>query len=139
MLNQVNLIGRLGQNPDTKGNVVKFSLATTEKIKDKNGMSVDKTEWHNITLFGKVGEIAAQYVTKGQLVYVTGRLQTSKWDDKEGKTHQRTEIIGANLKMLSPKNNEGFESTKPNKEINYNLKGSHNGYAEDDDLDDLPF
>ena len=87
MLNKVQLIGRLGQEPETfttnNGNtIVRLSLATTEKWRDKNtGESQEKTEWHRIVLFGRIAEVAQQYLSKGSLIYLEGKLQTSKYTD----------------------------------------------------------
>ncbi|HVB41034.1 MAG TPA: single-stranded DNA-binding protein [Terriglobales bacterium] len=98
-VNKVILLGRLGKDPELKYTpsgqaVTKFSLATSERWKDKNsGEFQEKTEWHNIVLWAKMAETAAQYLTKGSSVYVEGRLQTRSWDDKEGKRHYMTEVV----------------------------------------------
>ncbi|HEY7836979.1 MAG TPA: single-stranded DNA-binding protein [Terriglobales bacterium] len=98
-VNKVILLGRLGKDPELKYTpsgqaVTKFSLATSERWKDKNsGEFQEKTEWHNIVLWAKLAETAAQYLTKGSSVYVEGRLQTRSWDDKEGKRHYMTEVV----------------------------------------------
>jgi len=107
-LNKAFLIGNLGKDPEirvtTAGQTVAtFSLATTERIKTKDGKSEDRTEWHRIVLWGKLAEIAREYLHKGKTVYVEGRIQTRKWDDKNGHTNYTTEIVGDNLQMLSPK------------------------------------
>lgn len=104
MINKVILIGRAGAEPQVKSGVAKLSLATSEKYKDKSGQQVDKTEWHAITIFGRLAEIAQQYVTKGMLLYVEGKLQTSKWQNAEGKDQYRTEIIASSIQMLGSKN-----------------------------------
>ena len=107
-LNKAFLIGNLGKEPETRvttagQTVATFSLATTERIKTKDGKSEDRTEWHRIVLWGKLAEIAREYLHKGKTVYVEGRIQTRKWDDKNGQTNYTTEIVGDNLQMLSPK------------------------------------
>jgi len=98
-VNKVILLGRLGKDPELKYTpsgqaVTKFSLATSERWKDKaSGEFQEKTEWHNIVCWAKLAETANQYLTKGSSVYVEGRLQTRTWDDKEGKKHYMTEVI----------------------------------------------
>ena len=111
-LNKVMLIGNLGKDPEvryTAGGtaVASFSLATSEKIKNKNGDYEEKTEWHNITLWARLAEIAGEYLSKGKTVYIEGRLQTRKWQDKEGKDRYTTEIVGERMQMLSGKGEGG--------------------------------
>jgi single-strand DNA-binding protein len=107
-LNKVMLIGNLGKDPEvryTPGGtaVASFSLATSERIKNKNGEFEEKTEWHNITLWARLAEIAGEYLSKGKTVYIEGRLQTRKWQDKDGKDRYTTEIVGEKMQMLSGK------------------------------------
>ena len=111
-LNKVMLIGNLGKDPEvryTAGGtaVASFSLATTEKFKGKNGDWEEKTEWHNITLWARLAEIAGEYLSKGKTVYIEGRLQTRKWQDKDGKDRYTTEIVGEKMQMLSGKGEGG--------------------------------
>lgn len=119
MLNKVTLIGRLGQEPETfttnNGNaIVRLSLATTEKWKDKNsGESQEKTEWHRIVLFGRIAEVAQQYLNKGSLIYLEGKLQTSKYTDNNGVEKYSTEIIGSEMKMLGGRNDSQAEQQQP--------------------------
>ncbi|MEO8275980.1 MAG: single-stranded DNA-binding protein [Thermoanaerobaculia bacterium] len=107
MVNKVILVGNLGRDPEmrsTQGGqpIASFSIATSRKFKDKEGNRQEQTEWHNIVCFGRQAEIAGQYLTKGKMVFVEGRLQTSSWDDKErpGKKAYKTEIICDNFQML---------------------------------------
>lgn len=107
-LNKVMLIGNLGKDPEVRFTasgqaVASFSLATSETYKDKSGEKVEKTEWHNITLWGKLAEIAGEYLSKGKTIYVEGRLQTRKWQDKSGNDRYTTEIVGDKMQMLSAK------------------------------------
>lgn len=107
-LNKVMLIGNLGKDPEVRFTasgqaVASFSLATSESYKDKSGEKVEKTEWHNITLWGKLAEIAGEYLSKGKTIYVEGRLQTRKWQDKSGNDRYTTEIVGDKMQMLSAK------------------------------------
>ena len=107
-LNKAILIGNLGKDPETRfmpnGDAVcNFSIATTESYKDKNGDKQDKTEWHNITIYRKLAEIAGQYLKKGSQVYLEGKIQTRKWQDKEGNDRYTTEIVCDEMKMLGGK------------------------------------
>jgi single-strand DNA-binding protein len=105
-INKVILIGNLGADPETRympsgGAVTNLRLATSENWKDKNtGEMQERTEWHRVVLFGKLAEIAAEYVRKGSKIYVEGRLQTRKWQDKEGRDNYTTEIVANEMQML---------------------------------------
>ena len=123
-VNRVMLIGNLGKDPDMQfleGNiaVAKFSLATTEKYKDRSGKLISQTEWHTIILWRGLAELAQKYLQRGSLVYIEGRLKTRSWEDKEGNKKFATEIVGDNLIMLDKKADgspgtqgmEGFEET----------------------------
>ena len=105
-VNKVILLGNLGKDPEVKYTpsgvaVARFTLATNERYKDKEGNWQDKTEWHNLVAFQRTAEIAGEYLKKGRSVYVEGRLQTSSWDDKEsGQKKYRTEIIVNDLVLL---------------------------------------
>lgn len=110
-LNKVMLIGNLGKDPEVKdtGNGIKlvtFPLATSEDYKDKEGNKQTKTEWHNIVLWRALADLAARFLTKGQQVYIEGRLNTRKWEDKEGHTRYTTEIVGDNIVLLGRKPGE---------------------------------
>jgi len=105
MLNRVMLIGRLGRDPEMRYTasgtpVTSFSLATDEFWKDQNGERQRRTEWHNIVVWSKLAETCNQYLTKGKLVYIEGRLQTREWDDRDGNKRKTTEIIASEMKML---------------------------------------
>jgi single-strand DNA-binding protein len=105
-INKVILIGHLGADPETRAmpsgmTVANLRLATTESWKDKqSGEQQERTEWHNVALFGRLGEIAAEYLRKGSQVYIEGRLRTRKWQDKEGRDRYTTEIVGSEMQML---------------------------------------
>lgn len=110
MVNKAILIGNLGRDPESKplpsgGMVVNFSLATSRKYKGKDGERKEETEWHNVVVYGKQAEIAAQYLVKGKTVYVEGRIQTRSWEDKErpGKKVYRTEIVCDLFQMIGGK------------------------------------
>jgi len=104
-MNKILLLGRLGKDPELRYTpsqvaVCKFSLATSEKRKDQTGNYVEQTEWHNIVVFGKVAELCNQYLKKGRQAFIEGRIQTRKWQDKEGKDRYTTEIIAGSVQFL---------------------------------------
>ncbi len=113
-LNRVHLIGHLGRDPETRYSadgtaITNCQLATSESWKDKTtGDRQEKTEWHRVVFFGKLAEIAGEYLTKGSLVYVEGRIQTRSWD-KEGEKKYSTEVVGEKMTMLGGKR-DGTES-----------------------------
>jgi single-strand DNA-binding protein len=106
-VNKAILVGRLGRNPETRFTsggqaVANFTLATDETFKDRAGERQKRTEWHRIVLWGKLAEIAQQYLKKGMLVYVEGRIQTRQWEDKrDGQKRTTTEIVGSVMRMLT--------------------------------------
>ena len=105
MLNKVILIGRLGKDPETRlmpnGEAVcNFSVATSESWNDRNGQRVERTEWHNITMYRRLAEIAGQYLKKGSQVYLEGKIQTRKYTDKNGVERTAYDIIVNEMKML---------------------------------------
>jgi len=116
-LNKVQLIGHLGADPEsrftTSGSAVtNFNLATNESWKSAEGDAKEKTEWHRVVLFGKMAETAAEYMKKGQLVYIEGRLQTRSWDDKDNIKRYTTEILCDNFTMLGRKSDAAGSSAK---------------------------
>lgn len=111
-LNKVMLIGNLGKDPEvrytTSGQAVaSFSIATSEKFKNRNGEMEERTEWHNVVLWGRQAEIAGEYLAKGRTVFIEGRLQTRKWQDKDGRDRYTTEIVGDRMQMLGGKGEGG--------------------------------
>ena len=105
MLNKVILIGRLGKDPEVRympnsEAVCNFSVATSESWKDQNGQRQERTEWHNITMYRKLAEIAGQYLKKGSQVYLEGKIQTRKYTDKNGIERTAYDIIVNEMKML---------------------------------------
>ena len=113
-VNKVILVGNLGQKPEmrytqTNTAVATLSIATSESWKDKDsGEQREKTEWHRVVFFGKLAEIAEQYLDKGSQLYVEGKLQTRKWQDKEGNDKYTTEILGNEMNMLGGRQSSGF-------------------------------
>jgi single-strand DNA-binding protein len=104
-VNKVILVGRLGRDPETRYTgsgqaVANFSLATDESYKDRNGERQKRTEWHKIVVWGKQAEIAQQYLKKGSLIFIEGRIQSREWQDKEGQKRTSFEIVANNFRML---------------------------------------
>jgi len=104
-VNKVILIGNLGADPETRylpsgDAVANIRIATSEKWKDKSGEQQEHTEWHRIAFFGKLAEIAGEYLKKGSPVYIEGRIRTRKWQDKEGQDKYSTEIVADRMQML---------------------------------------
>lgn len=111
-LNRCTFIGNLGRDPEMRympdgGAVANFSIACTENFKDKSGAKQEKTEWVRIVMFGKLGEIAGEYLKKGSSVYVEGRMQTRKWTNKEGQEQYTTEIVADRMQMLGGRGGGG--------------------------------
>ena len=105
-INKVILIGSIGKDPETRyaanGNAItNLSLATSEQWQDKNtGEKQERTEWHRVSMFGRLAEIAGEYLKKGSKVYIEGKLQTRKWQDKDGRDCYTTEIVASEMQML---------------------------------------
>lgn len=111
-VNKVILVGRLGKDPETRymtsgEAVTNCTLATSENWKDKSGEKQERTEWHNLVFYRRLAEIAGEYLKKGSQIYVEGKLQTRKWQDKEGKDRYTTEIVVNEMQMLGSKSSGG--------------------------------
>jgi single-strand DNA-binding protein len=118
-VNKVIIVGTLGKDPETRympsgSAVTNLRLATNEQWKDKQtGEQQERTEWHSIAMFGRLAEIAAEYLRKGSQVYIEGKLRTRKWQDKEGKDRYTTEIVADEMQMLGGKGGSGGASMGP--------------------------
>tara|TARA_B100001996_G_scaffold217891_1_gene167530 strand:+ start:313 stop:714 length:402 start_codon:yes stop_codon:yes gene_type:complete len=117
-VNKVILVGHLGGDPESRFTpggtaVATFSVATNESRKNSEGNWEDHTEWHRCVLFGKQAEFAGEYVKKGQMVYVEGRLQTRSWEDKEGMKRYSTEVVGNAFTTLGRRNTDSGGSQQP--------------------------
>lgn len=140
-INKVILIGSLGKDPEVKympnGNAVaNISVATSETWKDKNtGEQQERTEWHRVIFFRRLAEIVGEYLKKGSKIYIEGKLQTRKWQDKEGKDHYTTEIIANEMQMLDSRANP----TNKIADSGQREFGEDAGSAVPDFDDDLPF
>ena len=152
-INKVILIGHLGADPETRAmpsgmTVANMRVATTESWKDKqSGEQQERTEWHNVALFGRLGEIAAEYLRKGSQVYIEGRLRTRKWQDKEGRDRYTTEIVANEMQMLGGRGGAGggggggvggASESVPRTEATEAAAGGA-GASRDDFDDDIPF
>lgn len=154
-VNKVILIGNLGADPEVRympsgGAVANLRLATSEQWKDKNtGESQERTEWHRVVMFGRLGEIAGEYLKKGAKIYVEGRIQTRKWQNKEGQDQYTTEIVANDMQMLDGRGGgEGFGGgggagrsgggSRGGGSDNYGGGPAGGGFGDDPD-DDVPF
>lgn len=153
MLNKVMLIGRLGSDPELKyfqdgSGVANFSIATTEKWKDKaSGEVREKTEWHRIVAFRRLAEICGEYLSKGKQVYIEGKIQTREWADSDGARRFTTEIVAGNMVMLGSKSDSQASAprpqqqekqaklSKPSQRSEPSREAGGSGYADDD----IPF
>jgi single-strand DNA-binding protein len=112
-INKVILVGNLGADPETRAmpsgtTVANLRIATSESWRDKqSGEQQERTEWHRVVLFGRLGEIAAEYLKKGSQVYIEGSLRTRKWQDKQGQERYSTEIVGNDMQMLGGRGGGG--------------------------------
>ena len=140
-INKVIVVGNLGADPDSRtmpsGNAVtNISVATSESWNDKEtGEKQEKTEWHRVVFFGRLAEIASDYLKKGSQVYIEGKLQTRKWEDKEGNERWTTEIVANQMQMLGERMSQGTSNqgnvTKQNT--------SSNEFVDEEFDDDIPF
>ncbi len=116
MINKAILVGNLGRDPEIRYTasgmaVANFSIATTDRWKDKSsGEMKERTEWHKIVAWGKLGEICGEYLSKGRQVYIEGRIQTREWQDKDGNKRYTTEIVANEMKMLGSKDSGSGQS-----------------------------
>lgn len=148
MINKVILVGRVGKDPEVRhldNNMVvaRFTLATNESYKNKNGEKITNTEWHNIVVWRALAEIAGKYVRKGTMLYVEGKIRTRSWDDKDGNKRYTTEIDADNFQMLSSRNED---SPGTNVTVSSGNTAPTNDFIPDKDFgsgsdatDDLPF
>lgn len=154
MLNKAMIIGRLGRDPELKYTqsgmpVTSLTIATDESYMDRDGNRVDRTEWHRVSVFQKAAENCAQYLSKGSLVYVEGRIQTRKWQDQQGQDRYSTDIVANTVRFLDRKSdrvNGGDEYTPPaprktkNMQNNQQMEDYGSPFpSEASDMDDTPF
>ena len=139
-VNKVIVIGNLGQDPETRympsgSAVTNLRIATNESWKDKQtGEQKDRTEWHSVAMFGKLAEIAAEYLRKGSQVYIEGKLRTRKWQDKSGNDRYTTEIVADEMQMLGGRSGGGEPAT-----ADPGTSSAPQRPSPDDFDDDIPF
>ena len=152
-VNKVILIGNLGKDPEVRylpsgDAVANISIATTETWKDKGGEKQEKTEWHRVSMFSKLAEIAGEYLKKGSQVYIEGRLETRKWTDKEGHERYTTEIRADRMQMLGSRSGGSERMAPPDDEASPRSTAAApakkaaetgKGGGFDDLEDDIPF
>ena len=152
-VNKVILLGNLGRDPELRfmpnGDAVcNFSIATTDSWKDKAGEKQERTEWHNIVMYRKLAEIAGEYLKKGSSIYVEGRLQTRKWQTKEGQDRYTTEVIADSMQMLGGRSNasqsdkssdENFSQSSSPVKNQANTSNESSPTSFDEFEDDIPF
>jgi single-strand DNA-binding protein len=160
-VNKVILVGRLGRDPETRYTgggqaVANFSVATDETYKDRNGERQKRTEWHKIVVWGKQAEIAQQYLKKGSLIFIEGRIQSREWQDKEGQKRTSFEIVANNFRMLGGRaegaaagvgggssrsggGGEDFDSQAAPAEDSYGGGGGHAPAGPEISDEDIPF
>lgn len=143
-LNKIMLIGNLGKDPEVRATpsgqmVANFSIATTEKWKGKDsGQWEEKTEWHNIVVWGKLAELCREYLHKGRPVYIEGKLQTRSWDDKEGKKRYTTEVLAQTIQFLGARSDSasapaGRPASSGNSEPSF-AQSAPPAFNEEDDI-----
>jgi len=138
-VNKVILVGNLGKDPELLKipsgiSMCKFSMATTERFKNKQGEHQTKTEWHNIVVWGGLAETCGTWLHKGKQVYIEGKLQTTSYDGNDGNKHYRTEVVANSMQMLG-------RASEPNGTHNRTpqAEGLSKGYPDSWDKDDIPF
>ena len=118
MLNKVMIIGNLGADPEMRYTqsgtpVCNFNVATTERYKNKDGEQVEETEWHRIVAWQRLAEICGEYLNTGSKVYIEGKIQTRKWQDKDGNDRYTTEIVAREMKMLDSRGSNDEQHREP--------------------------
>ncbi len=144
-VNKAIIIGTLGRDPEVKytaggSAVVNISVATNETWKDKStGENQERTEWHRIVIFGKLAEIAAQYLKKGSQVYFEGRIQTRKWQGQDGQDRYTTEIVANEMQMLGGRGDSTGGPVDYNRPASKPASQPSDASVSDDGFDDIPF
>jgi len=142
-VNKVILVGNLGKDPELRytpsgAAVANFTIATSERYKDRNGQTQEKTEWHNIVAWRQLAEICGKYLHKGKQVYIEGRIQTRSYDDRDGNKRYITEIVADQMQMLGGRGGEENTNYAP-RSGNYQQGSSAPASGPNVDFDDPPF
>lgn len=146
-VNKVTIIGRLGKDPDLRYSpsgtaIASITVATNYNTKDADGNWTTQTEWHSVKVFGKQAEFVGEYLKKGRLAYVEGRLQTSSWEDQNGQKRYRTDIIANDVQALGSRNDGEQQSTAPAQKVEQSAPAqpaAEPEKANTTEEDDLPF
>lgn len=149
-VNKAIIVGTLGKDPEVRktpnGNsVASFSVATNEKFNDKQGQKQEKTEWHNIVVWGKVADLCGQYLSKGKSVYLEGKITTRSWDDNQGQKKYMTEIVASTVQFLSSggQQQQGYQQAPQQapQQPQQNFNQQQQGFQAPEPIkqDDLPF
>jgi len=144
-INKAIVVGNLGRDPEVRysanGNAIaNVTIATTDSWKDRqSGERQEKTEWHRVVFFGRLAEIAGEYLKKGSQVYVEGRLQTRKWEDRDGNERYTTEIVAADMQMLGGRGGGGGDTQGGSGSAPEFAEGNSDGGSSGDFDDDIPF
>jgi len=144
-INKVILVGNLGQDPDTRympsgSAVTNLRIATSEQWKDKQtGEQKERTEWHSVAMFGRLAEIAAEYLRKGSQVYIEGKLRTRKWQDKQGNDRWTTEVIADEMQMLGGRGGGGGSAPMSSQDSGPPAGNRPEPGGGDEFDDDIPF
>jgi single-strand DNA-binding protein len=141
-INKVIIVGRLGADPEMKAigsgqTVTRLNIATSESWNDKNGQKQEKTEWHRITVWGKLAEICGKHLTKGRQVYVEGRLQTRSWEDQQGQKRYATEIVANTVQFLGSAGERPAAASTNSHDSDFQDFGPEPSF--DQSSDDIPF
>ena len=144
-VNKAILVGNLGRDPELRrtqsgSSVASFSLATTERWSDKSGERKDRTEWHNIVAWGKLADLANQYLKKGRSVYIEGRITNRSWDDKDGNKRYKTEIVANQIQFLGSPGDTSSSSAPASEPAGEAFESSDSVFEPEPVVeDDLPF
>jgi single-strand DNA-binding protein len=150
-VNKVILVGNLGKDPEVRHlegdkKVAKFTLATTESYRDRNGQRVENTEWHNVEFWGPVTEVIEKYLKKGSQVYIEGKLRTRSYEDKEGVKKYVTEVIGQNMTLIGGRPSDGqgegtgsYQEPATASSRSNRVNETAPPFTANNDGDDLPF
>lgn len=140
-VNKVILVGRLGADPEVKTisqgqTVAKLSVATSESWTGKDGQKQERTEWHRVTVWGKLAEICGKHLSKGRQVYVEGKLQTRSWEDQQGQKKYATDIVASTVQFLGAANERGTANSTTSDDMNYQDFGPEPSFQA---ADEIPF
>jgi single-strand DNA-binding protein len=144
-VNKVTLLGFIGKNPEIRSTsggtlVANISLATTERYKDRDGKYVDRTEWHNVVAFARTAEVVRDYVKKGTLLYLEGKLETKSWDDKEtGHKNYRTQIVISRINLLPSGAGKSSDSSAPADSGIQEDDSMTTNYSDEQGASEIPF